>query len=112
MPAGTASQQFIANIGQGSNVVKGSIKDAMRAAKEAAQLRDELFERTNSFKMMESDARVYINTQTEIANNSSKSAKERMDALDNIIAKEQELAETKKSLAEQERTASAPRQPA
>lgn len=54
---------------------------------------------------MESDARVYINTQTEIANNSSKSAKERMDALDNIIAKEQELAETKKSLAEQERTA-------
>lgn len=98
-------QQFIANIGQGSNVVKGSIKEAMRAAKEAAQLRDELFERTNSFKMMESDARVYINTQTEIANNSSKSAKERMDALDNIIAKEQELAETKKSLAEQERTA-------
>ena len=98
-------QQFIANIGQGSNVMKGSIKDAMRAAKEAAQLRDELFERTNSFKMMESDARVYINTQTEIANNSSKSAKERMDALDNIIAKEQELAETKKSLAEQERTA-------
>ena len=98
-------QQFIANIGQGSNVVKGSIKEAMRAAKEAAQLRDELFERTNSFKMMESDARVYINTRTEIANNSSKSAKERMDALDNIIAKEQELAETKKSLAEQERTA-------
>lgn len=98
-------QQFIANIGQGSNVVKGSIKEAMRAAKEAAQLRDELFERTNSFKMMESDARVYINTQTEIANNSSKSAKERMDALDNIIAKEQELAEAKKSIAEQERTA-------
>lgn len=98
-------QQFIANIGQGSNVVKGSIKDAMRAAKEASLLRDEMFERTNSFKMMESDARVYINTQTEIANNSSKSAKERMDALDNIIAKEQELAETKKSLAEQERTA-------
>ena len=86
-------------------MVKGSIKEAMRAAKEAAQLRDELFERTNSFKMMESDAKVYINTQTEIANNSSKSAKERMDALDNIIAKEQELAETKKSLAEQERTA-------
>lgn len=75
-------QQFIANIGQGSNVVKGSIKEAMRAAKEAAQLRDELFERTNSFKMMESDARVYINTQTEIANNSSKSAKERTAAIE------------------------------
>lgn len=101
----TAKMEAMRDAGQGSNVVKGSIKEAMRAAKEAAQLRDELFERTNSFKMMESDARVYINTQTEIANNSSKSAKERMDALDNIIAKEQELAETKKSLAEQERTA-------
>lgn len=98
-------QQFIANIAQGSEVVKGSIADAMRAAKEAAQLRDELFERGNSFKMMESDARVYINTQMEIANNSANDAKERMKALDNVIAKEQELAETKKSIAEQDRTA-------
>lgn len=98
-------QQFIANIGQGSDVVKGSIRDAMRAAKEAAQLRDELFERNNSFKMMESDAKVYINSQLEIANNSSKEASERMAALDNIIAKEKELAETKKSIAEQDRTA-------
>ena len=98
-------QQFIANIGQGSDVVKGSIRDAMRAAKEAAQLRDELFERNNSFKMMESDAKVYINSQLEIANNSSKDASERMAALDNIIAKEKELAETKKSIAEQDRTA-------
>lgn len=46
-------QQLIANIGQGSNVMKASIKDAMEAAREAAELRDELFERNNSFKLME-----------------------------------------------------------
>ena len=99
-------QQLIANIGQGSNVMKASIKDAMEAAREAAELRDELFERNNSFKLMEADARVYINTQMEIANNSANDANTRMKALDNVLAKEKELAETKKSIAEQELTAS------
>ncbi len=98
-------QQFIANIGQGTNVMKASIWDAMEAAREAAQLRDELFERNNSYKLMEADARVYINTQMEIANNSANDANTRMQALDNIIAKEKELAEAKKSIAEQEMTA-------
>lgn len=95
-------QQFIANIGQGTNVMKASIKEAMEAAKEAAQLRDELFERNNSYKLMEADARVYINTQTEIANNSANDANTRMQALDNIMAKEKELAEAKKSIAQQD----------
>ena len=99
-------QQLIANIGQGSNVMKASIKDAMEAAREAAQLRDELFERNNSFKLMEADARVYINTQLEIANNSANNAHTRMQALDNVLAKEKELAEAKKSIAQQELTAS------
>ena len=83
-------QQFIANIGQGTNVMKASIKEAMEAAKEAAQLRDELFERNNSFKLMEADARVYINTQTEIANNSANDANTRMQALENIMASKKE----------------------
>ncbi|MGM9767465.1 MAG: hypothetical protein ACI3Z0_03240 [Candidatus Cryptobacteroides sp.] len=95
-------QQFIANIGQGTNVMKASIKDAMEAAREAAKLRDELFERQNSYKLMEADARVYINTQMEIANNSANDAKTRMDALDRVIAKENELAEAKKSIAQQD----------
>ena len=99
-------QQLIANIGQGSNVMKASIKDAMDAAREAAELRDELFERNNSYKLMEADARVYINTQMEIANNSANDANTRMKALDNVLAKEKELAEAKKSIAEQELTAS------
>ena len=99
-------RQLIANIGQGPNVMKASIKEAMQAAKEAAELRDELFERNNSFKLMEADARVYINTQMEIANNSANDAHTRMQALDNVMSKEKELAEKKKELAEQELTAS------
>ena len=95
-------QQFIANIGQGSNVMKASIKDAMDSAREAAQLRDELFERNNSYKLMEADARVYINSQMEIANNSANDAKTRMQALDNIAKKEKELAQARKSIAQQE----------
>lgn len=42
----------------------------------------------------------------EIANNSANDANTRMKALDNVLAKEQELAEAKKSIAEQELTAS------
>lgn len=98
-------QQFIANIAQGNNVVKGSIRDAMLAAKEAAILRDELFERNNSYKIMEADAKIYMNTQQAIANDASKSAEERLQALDNILEKEETLATTKKNIAEQERTA-------
>lgn len=98
-------QQFIANIGQGTNVMKASIWDAMEAAREAAELRDELFERNNSYKLMEADARVYINTQMEIANNSANDANARLKALDNIRDKENELANTKKSIAEQEMAA-------
>lgn len=98
-------EQFVANIGQGSNVMKASIREAMQAAREAQLLRDELFERNNSFKLMEADAKIYINTQMEIANNSAKSAEERMTALNNVMAKETELAESKKSIAEQEKTA-------
>lgn len=99
-------EQLISNIGQGTDVMKASIAEAMAAAKEAAELRDELFERTNSYKLMEADARKYINTQMEIANNSSNDAQTRLQALDNIAAKEKELAEKKISLAEQEMTAS------
>lgn len=98
-------QQFIANIAQGNNVIKGSISEAMKAARDAAILRDELFERNNSYKIMEADAKIYMNTQQAIANDASKSAEERLQALNNILEKEEELATTRKNIAEQDRTA-------
>ena len=95
-------QQFISNIFSGRHALKSSISEAVAAGRQAASLMDELFERSNSYKIMAADAQNYINEQQAIANDSTKSAKERMDALDNILAKEQELAETRKSMAQQE----------
>ena len=93
--------QLIANIAQGNNVIKTSIRDAMAAAKEAQLLRDELFERQNSFTIKEAEYQGLINAQQAIAQDSSKSAEERMAALNEILRLEKELAETKRSIAEQ-----------
>lgn len=98
-------KQLIANIGQGRDVIKASIKDAMEAAERAQILRDELFERDNSFRIIESQAQAYINSQQAIAQDSSKTAKERMAALENIMSKEQELAVMKESIALQNKAA-------
>lgn len=98
-------KQLIANIGQGRDVIKASIKDAMEAAERAQQLRDELFERDNSFRIIESQAQAYINSQQAIAQDSSKTAEERMTALNNIMGKEQELAKMKESIALQNKEA-------
>lgn len=95
-------RQLIANIGQGSNVTKASVMEAMQAAKEAAELLDELFERTNSYKLMETEARAYINTQREIANNSANDPKTRLAALDAVRDKELELAKIRQDIAQQE----------
>ncbi len=95
-------RQLIANIGQGSNVTKASVMEAMQAAKEAAELLDELFERSNSYKLMETEARAYINTQMEIANNSANDPKTRLAALDAVRDKELELATTRLKIAQQE----------
>lgn len=93
--------QLIANIAQGDNVIKSSIRDAMAAAKEAQLLRDELFERQNSMSIKSAEYQGLINAQQAIAQDSSKSAEERMAALNEILRLEKELAETKRSIAEQ-----------
>lgn len=97
--------QFIANLAAGSHTIKGSISEAAAAAREAAALMDELFERGNSYKIMEADARKFINQQNAIAMNSSKSAEERMAALEAILDKEKTLAAARQSIANQERDA-------
>lgn len=97
--------QLIANIGQGRDVIKASISEAMEAAESAQLLRDELFERENSYKITESASRTEIASLQAIAQDSSKSAKERLDALDKIMKIEENLAATRKSIASQAREA-------
>lgn len=94
--------QFIANLGQGQKVVKASINDAIKAAERAQQLRDELFERENSYSIQEIKLQTEINDLQAIVNDRSKPEKERLSAVNSILQKEQQLADMKKSIADQE----------
>lgn len=93
--------QFISNIGQGKDVVKSSIKDAVAAAKEAQELLDELFERENSASLQEIILQTEINKLRAVANDSSKPEQERLKALELILEKEQKIADTRESIAMQ-----------
>lgn len=93
--------QFISNIGQGKDVVKSSIKDAVAAAKEAQELLDELFERENSASLQEIILQTEINKLRAVADDSSKPEQERLKALELILEKEQKIAATRESIAKQ-----------
>lgn len=97
--------QLIANIAQGDNVIKGSIRSAIEAAEKAQKLRDELFERQNALNIMEAEYQGKINTQQATVQDSSKSSEERMAALNEVMRLETELSEKKKEIAAQEQEA-------
>ena len=94
--------QMIANIGQGKNVIKASISDAVKAAEEAQLLTDELFERQNSLRLQERKINIEINNLQAIVRDTSRPEQERLDAVEQILAKENELAEFKRDIAKQE----------
>lgn len=97
--------QMIANIGQGKDVIKGSIDDAIKAAEDAQLLMDELFERQNSLRLQERKTNIEINNLQAIVRDTSRPEQERLDAVEQILAKENELAELKRDIANQEVTA-------
>lgn len=94
--------QFIANIGQGKNVIKQSIAEAIESAEQAKLLMDELFERNNSLEINTVDINIEINKLMSKVRDASLDPEERLAAIDDIIAKENELAEMKSSIAAQE----------
>lgn len=95
-------QQFIANISTGNDVIKGSVAAAVKAGREAAAMMDEQFERQNSLAIEEQKAATFIAQQNAIAMDSSKPAKERKAALDEVMKKEEELAKFRRDIAGQE----------
>ena len=94
--------QFIANMFQGKNVIKQSIAEAIEAAEQAKLLMDELFERNNSLEINAVDINIEINKLMSKVRDASLDPEERLAAIDDIIAKENELAEKKASIAAQE----------
>ena len=99
--------QFISTLFQGKDVIKASISDAVRAAADAQGLMDELFERQNSQSLQEMTLQTEINKQRAIVNDSSKPEQERLAALEKILQMEEQIADTKKSIAQQEMDAAA-----
>ena len=97
--------QLFANIGQGSNVMKASIRDAMEAAGKAQELIDDLFERNNSLRIQEAQTRQDIAKWQNVVNDTTKSAEERLAAMEEILRLEGTLANTKLDIANQENEA-------
>ena len=94
--------QLIANIGQGKDVVKRSIRDAMEAAEQAQRLLDELFERNNSLRIQEAEAQGRINKLMATVQDSSVNPSERLKALDLVMDEEEKLAGQRRDIANQE----------
>lgn len=97
--------QLVANFSQGDRVIRGSIQEAMAAAERAQLLRDELFERENSYSIQEIKIQTEINKLQSVVNDRSLPEQERLDALNLILEKEQKLSEMKRDIALQEKQA-------
>ena len=97
--------QLFANIGQGSDVMKASIRDAMEAAGKAQELIDDLFERNNSLRIQEAQTRKDIAGWQNIVNDATRSTEERLGAMEKILELEGTLAKTKLDIANQENEA-------
>lgn len=94
--------QFIANIGQGKDVMKSSIGEAVRAAEEAKLVFDEMFERKNSMEIGTVEAEIEINKLMATVRDASIDPQERLEAVNLIIEKENELAQIKSDIAADE----------
>lgn len=94
--------QFIANIGQGKDVMKASIGEAVRAAEEAKLVFDEMFERKNSMEIGTVEAEIEINKLMATVRDASIDPQERLEAVNLIIEKENELAQIKSDIAADE----------
>lgn len=91
----------VRQISTGNKITIDSIKEVMAAAKEAQMLRDELFERENSLRIAEAQARIDIANWTKIMNDSSRSAEERLHAQQEILDIEANLLKERQKIADQ-----------
>lgn len=103
----SAYQSFVANLttGKGWKELIANMREAYRVGREVQGMLDDLAERNWSYSVQEAKTRAEIAALTKTMRDSSKSAKERLDAAELIDAKEEELAQQRISIAEQENTA-------
>lgn len=89
-------QQFLRDLSLGKGIVLDNIRGAAQAAREAQQIRDENFERENSYKIQEVRMQKEINELEAQAYDKSLSAAQRYKALEDAGKKEKDLAQMRK----------------
>ena len=89
-------QQFLRDLSLGKGIVLENIRGAAQAAREAQQIRDENFERENSYRIQEVRMQKEINELEAQAYDKSRSAADRYDALQKAGEKEKQLARMRK----------------
>lgn len=91
--------------GEGWNQLINNLKVAYANGRRFAELLDEIFERENSLKIQEADYSAVIEENRVIARNTTLTYEERLKAAETVLAKEKELAEIRKDIAQQDLTA-------
>lgn len=97
--------ELIRQITTSKNLSLSSIREVAQAARESQQIRDEMFERWNSYGIQEIRTRKEINELQAQAYDKSLPASERLDALEKSMDKEKELADMRKNMAIDEQEA-------
>ena len=92
---------FIRNITAGRGEITLSYKEVAQLSREVTALTDELFEMENAYKIVSVSRSQEMNEANAIMRDSSKSAEERMAALEQMKTIEQGLAEDRLAIAEQ-----------
>lgn len=97
--------QFIRNISAGRDEITLSYKEVAKLAREAALLKDEIFELQNSYKVLEAEATPRMQELEAVFRDTSKPIEERKAALDEMKTLELQLAQDRLVIAKQEEEA-------
>jgi len=99
-----AYNTFVADLtsGKGWKELIHNMRESYKVGKEVEAMLDEIFERQNSLTLKEAEYNVEIEKNKQIMRDQTKSDQERLDAANEAMRLEKELAEEKKQIAAQE----------
>jgi len=95
---------FVADLtsGKGWKELIANMRESYKVGKEVEAMLDEIFERQNSLTLKESEYNVEIEKNKQIMRDQTKTDQERLDAANEAMRLEKELADEKKQIAAQE----------
>ena len=100
----SAYNSFVADLssGKGWKELIQNMRESYAVGKQVEAMLDELFERQNSLTLTEADYNVEIGKNKQLMRDQTKTAEERLAASNEVLRLERELADEKRSIAEQE----------